>query len=188
MFRLVQRCTPLTGAARRRLASNLAAEFPSARILGGAAATDPAAATFRAWHTALEQGLSGRSDDGMAVLRPHVSDTCVFKPPTYFKPWVGGDEFCMLMDTVGGVFGESFVYDRQWLSDDGKDWALEFSAEVGGKKLDGMDLVRLDEHGKICEFSVVARPPNTVALLKKEMMARVPLKLAALKAKQVLGM
>ena len=40
---------------------------------------------------------------------------------------------------------------RQWLSDDANDWALEFHAEVRGKKLDGIDLVKLDEDGKICE-------------------------------------
>ena len=53
--------------------------------------------------------------------------------------------------------------------------------------LDGIDLVTLDAEGKMTEFVVMARPPNAVAELKKQMMMRVPVQIAALKAKQALG-
>ena len=46
----------------------------------------------------------------------------------------------------------------------------------------------LDEAGKIKEFTVLARPPNAVALLKDEMMRRVPMRLAAMKAKKAMGL
>ena len=74
------------------------------------------------------------------------------------------------------------------LSDDAREWALEFSAEVGGKSVHGIDLVSLNEAGLISEFTVLARPPNAVAALKDEMMRRVPVRLATLKAKQALGL
>jgi hypothetical protein len=48
----------------------------------------------------------------------------------------------------------------------------------------GVDMVRLNDEGRIEEFIVLARPPNAVAELKVEMMSRVPSRLAALKAKQ----
>ena len=54
--------------------------------------------------------------------------------------------------------------------------------------LDGIDLVTLDEEGKMVDFTVMARPPNAVDELKKQMMMRVPVKIAALKAKQALGL
>lgn len=149
---------------------------------GGPRSCPKAMATFDAWHSALEN-LDG------TILRPFVHDKCVFRPPTYFKPWEGGDEFVLLIDTVAQVFGESFTYTRQFLSDDGRDWALEFNAQIAstGKRLDGIDMVRLDEDGRIIEFTVLARPPNAVAALKDEMMRRVPPRLAALKAKQALN-
>ena len=77
----------------------------------------------------------------------------------------------------------------QWLSDDGREWALEFSASVGPKAraIQGIDLVSLDEQSRISEFTVLARPPNAVAALKDEMMRRVPVKMATLKAKKALG-
>mgnify|MGYP001400746324 CR=1 FL=1 len=51
-----------------------------------------------------------------------------------------------------------------------------------------IDLVSLCAEGRIREFTVLARPPNAVSELKKEMMARVPIRLAKLKAKQALGL
>ncbi|KAH8062148.1 translation initiation factor IF-2 [Aureococcus anophagefferens] len=68
-------------------------------------------------------------------------------------------------------------------------WALEFSADVAdtGKRIDGVDLVSLDGHGKIKEFAVLARPPNGVAALKDEMMRRVPPRMLAFKARRALG-
>jgi hypothetical protein len=88
------------------------------------------------------------------------------------------------------VFGPSFVYGRQWLSECGREWALEFKADIGtsGKGVQGIDLVSLSPEGRIAEFTVLARPPNAVKQLKEEMMARVPMRLAKLKAKQALGL
>jgi hypothetical protein len=59
------------------------------------------------------------------------------------------------MECVSEVFGPSFKYDRQFISEDGRDWCLEFSADIAGDtktRIDGVDLVRLDEDGKIMEF------------------------------------
>ena len=95
-----------------------------------------------------------------------------------------------LSSAVSEVFGSSFTYGRQWLSDDGCEWALEFEASIGdtGKTVQGIDLVSLcEQSGCIKEFTVLARPPNAVEALKKAMMQKVPMRLAKLKAKQALG-
>ena len=87
------------------------------------------------------------------------------------------------MSCVSEVFGPSFKYGRQWLSDDGLEW-LEFEADVGhsGKVVHGIDLVSLcEETSRIKEFTVLARPPNAVAALKTAMMQRVPVRLAKLR-------
>lgn len=41
-----------------------------------------------------------------------------------------------------------------------------------------------DEEGKICDMTVLARPPNAVAALKDAMMKNVPPRMMAMKAKQ----
>ena len=105
--RFLNSCPSIASATRVRYCSG-----PSGNeYFGGEKASAASMATFHAWHSSLRMGIEGTGDP-KAVLRPHVSDQCIFKPPTYFKPWVGGDEFVLLMDTVGSVFGSSFVYGR----------------------------------------------------------------------------
>jgi hypothetical protein len=127
-----------------------------------------------------------KEDSLHKFLGPRVAKDCTFHPPTYFPPWKGKDEMLLLLTAAGEVFGPSFEYSRQWLSPCGREWALEFSTMVGtsGKRMEGIDLVKLDEEGRICDFKVLARPPNAVAAMKDEMMKKVPTRLAALKIKQ----
>ena len=127
----------------------------------------------------------------MAILQPHMDEQCVFRPPTYYTPWTGRAETLLLLGAVSEVFGPSFKYGREWLSDDGLEWALEFTATVGDsdKVVHGIDLVSLcSQTSRIKEFTVLARPPNAVKALKDAMMAKVPVRLAKLKAKQMMGM
>lgn len=137
---------------------------------GGHATLPQCRATFEAWHDVLGKVMHGevQAEDAMTVLRPHIDPQCVFHPPTYWQSWTGRDETMMLLGTVSEVFGPSFSYGRQWLSDDGREWALEFSATIAdsGLTVSGIDLVSLCEQGRIREFTVLARPPNAVAALK----------------------
>ena len=173
-------------AKRAQLTTSSARCAAQLGALGGERCTDAAAATFRAWHVAVDDAMKG-GVAGLPLLRPHLHDQCVFRPPTYYAPWVGGDETLLLLTCVSEVFGTSFTYGRQWLSPDGHDWALEFKADIAdtGRSIDGIDLVKLDEAGRMIEFTVLARPPNGVDALKREMMKRVPPRLAALKMRKL---
>eukprot|EP00928_Gymnodinium_smaydae_P073549 TRINITY_DN56738_c0_g1_i1.p1 TRINITY_DN56738_c0_g1~~TRINITY_DN56738_c0_g1_i1.p1 ORF type:complete len:180 (-),score=34.20 TRINITY_DN56738_c0_g1_i1:37-576(-) len=154
-------------------------------IYPAAAPSEAAASTLAAWHRAVEvaiQGGEGNATDVKAALASHVSSSVVFKPPTYFKPWQGRDVFLVLIETVSEVFGKSFRYRREWISPDGRDWCLEFTANINGNEMTGVDLVRLDETGAIEHFEVLARPPKAVKALQTEMGRRVPAKVAALQA------
>jgi hypothetical protein len=137
-------------------------------------------ATYKLWHASLKTDVE--------KLREHVNPDCEFHPPTYLTAWKGRDEFLLLMTCASEVFGESFQYGRQWISPDGKDWALEFTAKIGDSNLGitGVDLVKLDDEGRIKEFVVVARPPSGVAEMKACMMRLAPPRLAALEDKQAL--
>lgn len=187
-------CSTLRSAARAR-GSALPRPLSSLalKVYGGKQASPAAAATFAAWHECLDGVLYNGMDSSkaMEVLKPHMDEECVFKPPTYFAPWTGRDEALLLLSCVSEVFGPSFTYGRQWLSDDGCEWALEFEASIGdtGKTVQGIDLVSLcEESGRIKDFTVLARPPNAVEALKKAMMQKVPMRLAKLKARQALGL
>lgn len=175
--------------------SYLRSEFGN--VLGGNNISSVALETFQIWHKTIKEGTkitssstSNNNKDEVKKLflelKQHVHSECIFSPPTYYKSWVGADEFLCIIESVGTVFGSSFEYQRQWLSDDGHDWALEFTATIGKSnyKLNGIDLVKLDENGKIREFSVLGRPPNAIQELKNQMMLVATPKLVALKAKK----
>ena len=143
--------------------------------------------TFRLWHKCVESAVDGSASPGWLrqTLAPCVDEHAQFCPPTYYKSYVGRDQLLLLLETATEVFGSSFRYHRQWLSEDGTEWGLEFTAEIADskKQIKGIDLVSLNEAGKITKFEVLARPPNAVAALKEEMGRRVPEKLEKLQSR-----
>jgi hypothetical protein len=56
--------------------------------------------------------------------------------------------------------GGPFRYTRQVLA--GDTGVLEFETEVDGKHVNGVDIVRCDERGRIVEFRVMLRPLQAV--------------------------
>lgn len=49
---------------------------------------------------------------------------------------------------------------------------LEFSADVSGKSLKGIDMIRFNAQGKIIDFEVMIRPMSGLAVLAEQMGAR----------------
>ena len=72
-----------------------------------------------------------------------------------FKPYEGRDAVAMLLATVVEVF-EDFSYTDQ--VETAGTAVLAFSARVGDRELDGIDLLRFDDKGKVYEMAVYIRP------------------------------
>jgi 2,4-dienoyl-CoA reductase (NADPH2) len=132
------------------------------------------AATLVQWHRMVASGdLSG--------LPALVAADATFRSPMAFKPYHSAEAVVLLLRTVAGIF-RNFSYHRQLFSDDGLSVVLEFSAEVSGKQLKGIDLIRFDEQGRIVDFEVMIRPFNGLQALGEEMAKRVAEVLPAYKA------
>jgi hypothetical protein len=99
-----------------------------------------------------------------ALLHPDV----VFRSPAAFKPYEGASAVALILRTVFGVFS-GFAYERQFATGDGLDVALEFRAQVGGRQLKGIDLIRFDADGRIVDFEVMVRPASGLQALADEM-------------------
>ena len=99
-----------------------------------------------------------------------LSEQVEFRPPTYYKTWVGREPVAAVLGHVKHVFSD-FSYRR--IMGAGKDWALEFQCKVGELDAIGVDLITLDENGFIAQFEVVMRPYKTVGALREAMNARV---------------
>ena len=97
------------------------------------------------------------------------ADGVSFHSPAVFKPYEGRDAVAMLLATVVEVF-EDFSYTDQ--VEAAGTAILAFSARVGDRALDGIDLLRFDEQGKACETSVYIRPLSGLNALVEAMQRR----------------
>lgn len=153
-------------------------------VLGGSNILPGCRAAFEKWHACVSKMMAGGADPSNPeterafeeFVRDHVHAEVLFDPPTYNGTYTGKLPFRVILSTVGQVFGPSFTYHRQWLSNDGCEWALEFTTSIAdtGKKIRGIDLVSLNADGQIISFRILAAPPSGVGALRDEMFSRVP--------------
>ena len=93
----------------------------------------------------------------------------VFRSPVLFKPYEGRDQLRMILSAVVEVF-EGFRYVDQIEAGDSA--ALVFETEVEGRRLDGVDLLRFGDDGRIRELIVMVRPMSGVHALAEAMRKR----------------
>eukprot|EP01119_Soliformovum_irregulare_P003371 TRINITY_DN13828_c0_g1_i2.p1 TRINITY_DN13828_c0_g1~~TRINITY_DN13828_c0_g1_i2.p1 ORF type:complete len:139 (-),score=41.18 TRINITY_DN13828_c0_g1_i2:70-486(-) len=96
------------------------------------------------------------------------AEDIILKSPVLWKPKEGKPAVRQILMNAKQIF-EDFKYHRQWISEDGKDWVLEFSAKVDGKDLKGFDVIKLDDDFKMKEFEVAIRPINSLHIFGKKM-------------------
>ena len=127
------------------------------------------------WHQ-----MVARQDLG--ELNTIVHPDAVFRSPVAHQAYSSAPALRLALSTVIQVF-KNFTYHRQLATDDGLSVVLEFSADVGDKKVKGIDLIRFNEQGQIVEFEVMMRPLSGLQALAMEMGQRLADKLPAYKVK-----
>ena len=123
--------------------------------------SDVAQRTLSVWHHILER-------NAMDELDPLLSDKIVFRSPVAHTPYPGRAAIKLVLKAVNTVF-QNFAYHRSFVSEDGRSIVLEFSAEVSGKALRGIDMLRFDDQGLIEEFEVMVRPMSGLQALAAQM-------------------
>lgn len=108
-------------------------------------------------------------DRDLTDLQAMLAEDVVFRSPYVWRPYHGRQAAWLILSTVIDLFQE-FEYHRELV--DGNNWALEFSARVGDLSLKGIDLIRLDDDGRIVEFEVFIRPFNGLQALGAAMADR----------------
>jgi SnoaL-like domain len=94
------------------------------------------------------------------------SPEVVFRSPAVFKPYSGLDALKVLLGTVVEVF-EDFRYLDQVETGDAA--VLVFEARVGDRQVNGVDVLRFGEDGRIAEMMVMIRPLSGLTALAEEM-------------------
>jgi hypothetical protein len=114
------------------------------------------------WHRIV------REKDLDALGRVLADGVTVGAPP-YWRRLEGRDVVQFLLGVILTTI-EDFTYHRQWV--DGGELALEFTGRVGERELQGIDLVSLDEAGRIRRLDVMIRPINALMALRDRVTAR----------------
>ena len=66
-------------------------------------------------------------------------------------------------------FNDSFRYVREIT--DRREAVLEFQVEIDGISVNGVDMIKWDDEGKIVEFKVMIRPLKAINLIHQKMAA-----------------
>lgn len=127
------------------------------------------------WHRYMDGELPG----GLNEL---LADDVVFYSPVVYTPQEGKAITKLYLEAAGvalpgeaasgGGQGSSdgrFRYTKQVMSGDTA--VLEFETTVEGKYVNGVDIIRCDESGRIVEFRVMIRPLQAVNVVHEQMRA-----------------
>lgn len=143
---------------------------------------DPIHEVLKRWHLQVRGKLPG----GLGSM---LHDDVVFYSPVVFTPQVGKEVTMLYLAAAGGVFGGdgktetetpsvtaegeeiggSFQYTKEVAS--GHTAVLEFETKMGGKYVNGVDIITCDEDGMIVEFRVMIRPLQAVNAVHQNMMS-----------------
>jgi SnoaL-like domain len=118
--------------------------------------------TLEIWHDMLRQRDLGRLDEVLA-------ERCVFISPIVHTPQYGRDLTRFYLTGALNVFNDSFKYVKEIVT--AEHAVLEFTCEVDGIVVNGVDIMTFDEAGKIIEFKVMVRPLKAVNLMHARMRA-----------------
>jgi hypothetical protein len=114
-----------------------------------------------AWHAVV------KSRDPVA-LDALLADDAVFHSPVVHTPQQGRAIVRLYLLAAFQVLGnESFRYVREVVGE--RDAVLEFAGEIDGIAINGVDLIRWNEAGRIVDFKVMVRPLKAVNLLHRKM-------------------
>jgi hypothetical protein len=121
------------------------------------------APAIAAWHALLES----RDPAGLNDL---LADDVVFHSPVVHTPQVGKFITFLYLSAALRVFvNDSFRYVRQ--VEGAHDAMLEFQVEIDGIGVNGVDMIKWNDEGRIIEFKVMVRPLKAINLIHQKMAA-----------------
>ena len=119
--------------------------------------------TLTAWHELV------RSHDprGLDAL---LADDAVFHSPVVHTPQVGKAITKLYLGAAMQILAnDSFRYVREVVG--ARDAVLEFTVEIDGVVVNGVDMIRWNDEGRIVDFKVMIRPLKAINLIHQRMAA-----------------
>ena len=125
------------------------------------------------WHRHVRGDLPGGLDE-------LLDDDVVFYSPVVFTPQHGKAITSLYLNAAlgtlageppspGGGSERSFRYTKQVVAGDTA--VLEFETSMDGKYVNGVDIIRCNDEGRIVEFRVMIRPLQAINAVHEQMKA-----------------
>ena len=119
--------------------------------------------TIAAWH----ELVNSRNAQGLDAL---LADDVVFHSPVVHTPQIGKKITTQYLAGAFHVFfNASFCYVREIVGPN--DAVLEFTVEIDGISVNGVDMIKWNADGKIIDFKVLIRPLKAINLIHQKMAA-----------------
>ncbi len=110
---------------------------------------------MKKWHDTF----NGNSDS--TKLEDLLADDVVFHSPVVHTPLEGKAITLMYLQSAGVVLNNgNFRYVREVVGE--SDAVLEFVTELDGIHVNGVDMIRWNDEGKIIDFKVMVRPLKAI--------------------------
>ena len=121
-----------------------------------------ARAGVAAWHHYMEGGGDPQA------LRDMLAEDAVFHSPVVHTPQQGRDKVFAYLHAASHVLGgDDFRYEREII--DGDQAMLEFATTLDGIHINGVDIIRWNDDGKIKDFKVMVRPLKAINKVWEQM-------------------
>ena len=117
--------------------------------------------------TLFRRGVESKD---VVVMMEAFADGAVLHSPITFKPFDGREATARLLGILMQVF-QDFRYTDELTAEDGTK-ALIFRTRVGDRDVEGLDLIRFDDTGRIRDFTVMVRRRSAVEALLREVSSR----------------
>lgn len=122
-----------------------------------------ASSPIEQWHTLLKE-------KNLERLELLLDDTCVFHSPVLHAPQNGKTLTLMYLTAAFNVLvNDSFHYVREIV--DKRDAVLEFVTIIEGITINGVDMIKWNDSGKIVDFKVLVRPVKGLQMVQQKMAA-----------------
>ncbi len=100
------------------------------------------------------------------LLKETLCEDVVLHSPVLFRGFEGRDAVAFVLEHVAATL-EDLIYTGELVEEGAV--ALRFKAHVGDRELEGIDLLELDEQGRVAELTVFMRPFSALTAFNERM-------------------
>lgn len=118
---------------------------------------------LKVWHDRMES----KSPEELSA---QIADDAVFHSPVVHTPQAGKPLVMAYLSAADNVLGnDSFRYVREIVDESVNMAMLEFTLELDGIQVNGVDIISWNDDGKIQDFKVMIRPLKAINKVWEEM-------------------